>query len=263
LVGFGINVKKDNWVEVWNDFDHTPIHKNPNTKVYQTALRYITYLKNGVMYKHVADDFRQWCAQFDIDQKLFTKKWSDNDILKGLKNCALLYHPDYNPVDKKQLPSMANLIYDPYLNNSLFLLYHMTGPMKKSSYRKQRQMEVLTEKQKEIVSSIQQKIDEIRRHKIDETGKIIRFMRLIREFFEKNKKSINYNFCPNYLVLINLYIKWVGQTYGGWPKLTVGLLYPDRTIFKKYIQYLEDSAGVIMPSEDMKNAVSSDYRGRF
>ena len=133
-----------------------------------------------------------------------------------------MYNPDYLPIKKEFLPGLNNLIYDPYLNNSLFLLYFDKPPLKVSEYRKERQLEILTDKQKKIVNDIQQTINRCRRRRIDETGKIIRFIREVKDFFEIHRSKFDYNLCPSYLVFINMYLKWVCENYEGWGKLTVG-----------------------------------------
>jgi hypothetical protein len=185
MVGFGLKQKEMDWVQYWNSFPFTPKHKNNNTKVYQRALRNINYLKHGSMFNACGADFVDWCLQYDIDKKILTAKWSDDNIKSGLINCSFLYNPEYYPFDKMWLPSLADLIYDPYLNNSVFLLYHNNPPKLKSDCRKENRLSVLTEKQKELLNNIQNRINNIRNIEKDDFVFIIRLMRDMKLIFEK------------------------------------------------------------------------------
>ena len=94
--------QKDPLVEFWNSLPHTRKHRTPRTKTYQQASRRLRMLQDGLFGRLHID--RDWMDREKIPHKLTKTKWTEPKIRAGLRSLALLFHPDFWPIDPSWIP---------------------------------------------------------------------------------------------------------------------------------------------------------------
>jgi len=243
--GLGLSILlKSNLVEYWNKFPYVTKHKNSKKQTYKKALKYFSAMRKGQMHKYFGEKFYTWCEWNDVDIRLITKPLTDKDIMKGIDHLSLVFNPDYYPMDKTNLGALHKLIYDPYYDNSWFFLYFHKPPPMKYEVRKRQAIEKLSVSMQQKVIYVQGNLDACRGIDIEDTSRIVILIQKIREFYKEKKDLIDYNLCPNYFTFLDMYIDFVFSEYKGWGKLTASLMYPGKTIFKRFLKHYEKQTKV-------------------
>jgi len=128
-----INIIKTNSVspilDFWNSLENIRKHKNPNSDIYQRAVKYIDQLKSATFHKKnkLSDSLFK---DHNVPQEALTKKFTDDEIKATIENMSLMYIGGYWPEDKKRLPSdLAGLIYS-YKSGFSFFLRCFYNPVK-------------------------------------------------------------------------------------------------------------------------------------
>ena len=112
------------YVEYWNSQECTPKHR-PSSDGYKRAHGMCLKLKSGTFGKyHKLGE--EWREQYQIPIELSRKKFTDDEIMEGIRRMALHFRADYWPIDKKKgIPTSMDA-----------MMYHAFSPSKSSWFLK-------------------------------------------------------------------------------------------------------------------------------
>lgn len=118
--------KKCPYVELWNTLPNGTKHKDVKTNTYKKLRTIFRSLRRGTFFK--SNMFYSDSNQMDDFSSL---KFSDKQIIRGIKRLNKLFETDYWPEDKKYLPkNLMTLLFNPRTHHSYFLSVMHKPPRK-------------------------------------------------------------------------------------------------------------------------------------
>lgn len=244
-------LKNHSLMDLWNKFPAIRRHKRPNTETYQRCIRYFKQLQKGTFLQDKVFD-SQWLTDNNIPAD---KKYTRQEIIKGLRRISTLFLEGYWPKNKKGLPkSLPALMYNPKSRKSFFLQkMHGSEPKSFSEQLPKDNYPEVTAVIKPHVnitngnaSQLQRGIKTIAKV-FDGIPKDPPHNTHVGRFYSPNKSSFDN---PRLECFVKVYVGWLDEHYGAdWDRprgrfvIPVAFFDAGHKAFAAWIAYEEDVIG--------------------
>jgi len=124
------------WLEIWNDLPNVQRHRDPASKTYRKAKRYIAQLLDGsfAASNPISPAFLE---KHKVGIAMLRRRWTERSVEEGLRLLSNLLTPGYWPEDKSGLPrDLPTLIFNPRTQSSLLMMVMTKEPGLLKSLRK-------------------------------------------------------------------------------------------------------------------------------
>lgn len=250
------------FVEYWNMLaDQNPNltkHKKIESNVYQKSKLLIKQLRRGLFHKKNIVD-KEFLKKNKIPEKLLSKKWTDEEIYKGLDNLSKYFisgnFPGANSNGRGEIRKgkLDVLLFNPNTCSSIFIWVFFREPVPSGGYTKDLHP-IFSDQYKKLFNNLNE----------NDNNKVIRAVNSIvkrhKEIIKKLGKYMSHGSFSSYVgsdrdrqPFITRHIEWLSQK----DKLNISMLFPDGSYWNYFIDWFKEYYGYNLdPNEkEMKDIV--------